>query len=143
MTVSPVVLWFVLALVAAGVEMMLGSVYLLAVVAGAAAAGIAAWLDLALSWQLVVCAAVTALCAVVIMMRGKPQNDPADRLMALDEGKLVTVTDVADDGSAVVQYRGAPWTARSETGPLTPGTWLISRVDGPQLILAPVQKTSS
>ena len=77
MTVSPVVLWFVLALVAAGVEMMLGSVYLLAVVAGAAAAGIAAWLDLALSWQLVVCAAVTALCAVVIMMRGKPQNDPS------------------------------------------------------------------
>ena len=138
MAVSPAVVWFVLALADAGVEMMIGSVYLLAVAAAAAAAGAAAWFGLTLSWQLAVCALATLLGAFLIRTRRRPQNDPADGLMALDEGRRVTVTDVADDGTAVVQYRGAPWTARAETGRLQPGSWRILRVDGTQLVLTPV-----
>ena len=138
MAVSPAVIWFVLALAAAGVEMMIGSVYLLAVAVAAAAAGAAAWFGLTLSWQLAVCALTTLLGAVLIRMRRRPQNDPADELMALDAGRHVTVADVADDGTAVVQYRGAPWTARAEIGRLQPGIWRILRVDGTQLVLTSV-----
>lgn len=37
--------------------------------------------------------------------------------------------------AAVVQYRGAPWIACAEEGDLTPGTWIIARVDGTRLVL--------
>lgn len=132
---SPTILWFLLALAALGVEMMIGSVYLLAVAAAAAFAGLAAKFGLSLSWQLAVCALFTVLGALLVRMRSRPKADAASKLMTLDAGQRVTVAEVAKDGTAVVQYRGAPWTARAETGRLQPGIWCILRIESNQLIL--------
>ena len=60
--------------------------------------------------------------------------------MKLDRDQIVTVEAVGSDGLAVVQYRGAPWIARPGEGVLSPGIWLIDRVDGAQLILKPLPK---
>ena len=114
MIISGTVLWFILALIVAAVEMVTGTVYLLAVTLACAAAGAASWL------------------AHLLRRRKNPQ---ADRLMNLDEGERIRVESVGTGGTAVVQYRGAPWIACAEEGDLTPGTWIIARVDGTRLVL--------
>ena len=101
---SSLIVWFLLALAALGVEMMIGSVYLLAVAAAAAFAGIAAKFGLSLSLQLAVCALFTVLGALLVRMRSCPKADASSKLMTLDAGQKVTVTAVAEDGTAVVQY---------------------------------------
>ena len=64
MFISGTVLWFILALIVAAVEMVTGTVYLLAVTLACAAAGAASWLGLSASWQFAVCALVTVIgCA--------------------------------------------------------------------------------
>ena len=63
--ISGTVLWFILALIVAAVEMVTGTVYLLAVTLACAAAGAASWLGLSASWQFAVCALVTVIgCAL-------------------------------------------------------------------------------
>ena len=126
--ISGTVLWFILALIVAAVEMVTGTVYLLAVTLACAAAGAA-------SWQFAVCALVTVIgCALAHLLRRR-KNPQADRLMNLDEGERIRVESVGTGGTAVVQYRGAPWIACAEEGDLTPGTWIIARVDGTRLVL--------
>ena len=49
MIISGTVLWFILALIVAAVEMVTGTVYLLAVTLACAAAGAASWLGLSRS----------------------------------------------------------------------------------------------
>ena len=49
-------------------------------------------------------------------------------------GRVVTIGGM---NPIVVQYRGAPWIACAEEGDLTPGTWIIARVDGTRLVLRP------
>lgn len=116
--------------------MMTGSVYLLAVAAAAAFAGLAAKFGLSLSWQLAVCALFTVLGALLVRMRYRPKADATSKLMTLDAGQRFTVAEVAKDGTAIIQYRGAPWTARAKTGRLQPGIWQIVKVDGNSLILS-------
>jgi len=112
-----------------------GTVYLLAVTLACAAAGAASWLGLSASWQFAVCALVTVIgCALAHLLRRR-KNPQADRLMNLDEGERIRVESVGTGGTAVVQYRGAPWIACAEEGDLTPGTWIIARVDGTRLVL--------
>ena len=121
MFISGTVLWFILALIVAAVEMVTGTVYLLAVTLA--------------SWQFAVCALVTVIgCALAHLLRRR-KNPQADRLMNLDEGERIRVESVGTGGTAVVQYRGAPWIACAEEGDLTPGTWIIARVDGTRLVL--------
>ena len=110
--ISGTVLWFILALIVAAVEMVTGTVY-----------------------QFAVCALVTVIgCALAHLLRRR-KNPQADRLMNLDEGERIRVESVGTGGTAVVQYRGAPWIACAEEGDLTPGTWIIARVDGTRLVL--------
>ena len=73
-------------------------------------------------------------CALAHLLRRR-KNPQADRLMNLDEGERIRVESVGTGGTAVVQYRGAPWIACAEEGDLTPGTWIIARVDGTRLVL--------
>lgn len=135
MFISGTVLWFILALIVAAVEMVTGTVYLLAVMLACAAAGAAGWLGLDASWQFAVCAFVTvAGCALAHLLRRR-RHPEADKLMHLDEGERIRVEAVGTGGTAVVQYRGAPWIACAEEGELSPGLWIIARVDGTRLIL--------
>ena len=116
MFISGTVLWFILALIVAAVEMVTGTVYLLA-------------------GTFAVCALVTVIgCALAHLLRRR-KNPQADRLMNLDEGERIRVESVGTGGTAVVQYRGAPWIACAEEGDLTQGTWIIARVDGTRLVL--------
>lgn len=135
MFISGTVLWFILALIVAAVEMVTGTVYLLAVMLACAAAGAAGWLGLDASWQFAVCALVTvAGCALAHLLRRR-RHPEADKLMHLDEGERIRVEAVGTGGTAVVQYRGAPWIACAEEGELSPDIWIIARVDGTRLIL--------
>ncbi len=143
MVVSAAALWFIAAMAALAAEMFLGTFYLLTVAAGCAAAGAAAWMDLSSAWQLALCAAVTvAGCAAVRIWRRRAAGrlDDAARLMQLDAGRLVRVDRVSEDGLAVVQYRGAAWTARPSAAPLQPGFWTIERIDGVELVLGELVK---
>ena len=137
MTLSATVLWFIAALLLAGSEMLLGTVFLLALAAGAAAAGCASWMGLSMSWQLALCGLVIVAgsAAILLLRRRAEVDDEAAKLQALDAGRLVRVEAVGSDGLAVVQYRGAPWISRPSETPLTPGLWTIERVDGTQLVL--------
>ena len=53
----------------------------------------------------------------------------------LDKGQRVTVKEVSEDGSAIVQYRGASWKAYAQQGDLQAGVWYIDKISGPNLIL--------
>lgn len=135
--ISTTVLWFILALIVAGAEMFTGTVYLLAVAVACAAGGVASWLDAPGAWQLAICGLVTIVGAVFARSVRHRRHPEAEKLMHLDDGQRLLVETVAADGTAHVQYRGAPWVAYAESGALTPGLWVIARVDGTRLILRP------
>lgn len=140
MSISATVIWFVLALLVAGAEMLTGTIYLLVVAVGCAGGGLASYAGLPVSWQLAVCAVLTVAGAFLVRRFKSQPDDQAEVLMKLDRDQIVTVEAVGSDGLAVVQYRGAPWIARPGEGVLSPGIWQIDRVDGAQLILKPLPK---
>lgn len=142
MTLSATVLWFVLALIVAGAEMMTGTVYLLAVAAACVGGGAASFFGLPVSGQFAVCGAVI-LAGIFLLHRVRAKKAEAhDEMQMMDSGRTVRVDAVGSDGLAVVQYRGAPWIARAQEGDLTIGVWLIDRVDGTQLVLKPVRRSA-
>lgn len=132
-------IWLISALVILGAEMLLGTIYLLALSAGAFCAAICALLHTGLSVQFSVCAAVTIagiILAFIFRRRIRTLNSSrGDEASNPDRGRTVEVAAVARDGSAKVSYRGAVWTAVAREGSLSAGLWLIDRVDGPRLIL--------
>lgn len=138
-TISPAIAWLVAGVVVLGLEIFLGTAFLLAVSFAFAAAALAAALGAVFNWQLVVCAvALAAGCAAILAWRRRSagREDASEALQHLDAGQWVSVTTVGSDGLALVQYRGAPWIARSESGEaLSSGRWTIARVDGAQLVL--------
>ena len=139
-SLSPALAWSIGAAIVLGVELFLGTTFLLAVVFGFAVSALVAWSGFSFSWQLLVCAcAVSTGCMGVFLWRRRQagREDPSVRLQNLDQGRFVQVDAVGSDGLAVVRYRGATWIARPEgTEPLTPGRWAIARVDGAQLVLS-------
>lgn len=129
-------LWFIAALVVLGIELMLGTVYLLAAALGLAAGGLASWAGLDFTLQCLAVGLVTiAGCLVARVLRGGKAGGEAEALQSIDEGREVEVRSVAADGSAEVIYRGARWRARAKAGTLSVGRWTIDRVDGTELVL--------
>lgn len=129
-------LWFIAALVVLGIELMLGTVYLLAAALGLAAGGLASWAGLDFTLQCLAVGLVTiAGCLVARMLRRRKAGGEAEALQSIDEGREVEVRSVAADGSAEVIYRGARWRARAAVGSLAAGRWTIGRVDGTELVL--------
>ena len=131
-------LWLSVAILILIGEILLGTIYLLAVFLGALAASLAAFFDLSLTFQCTSFGVIT--CAGVFFawkMRNRFKKAAEGALSDddLDKGQRITVSTVASDGSAIVQYRGAPWKAYAKEGQLSPGLWLIAKVDGTQLIL--------
>ena len=129
-------LWFIAALVVLGIELMLGTVYLLAAALGLAAGGLASWAGLDFTLQCLAVGLVTiAGCLVARVLRRGNAGGEAEALQSIDEGREVEVRSVAADGSAEVIYRGARWRARAAVGSLAAGRWTIGRVDGTELVL--------
>jgi membrane protein implicated in regulation of membrane protease activity len=137
-------IWWILAGVAIGAEMITLTFYLLMVALGLAAAAIAAHLGLGVPLQ-IVAGAVVGGGAVALWhyKRAKePVSAPAEenRDVNLDVGASLNIAHWAADRTASVQYRGSVWQAALAAGaaPSALGQYKVVRVEGSRLIVQPV-----
>jgi len=132
--------WWLIAGAAVVLELLSGTVYLLLLGAGFAAAAIAAHLGAALTSQIAV-AAVVGVGAVLVwylIQRRRPSEPPAraNRDVNLDIGETVMIDSWSVDGTAAVRYRGAQWTAVPRPGNIpTPGPHRVAEVIGNRLVV--------
>lgn len=133
-------LWWLLAGVAIGVELVTGTFYLLMLAIGLAAGAIVAHLGADFSMQMVVAAVVGA--GTVVGWRWYKQVQPAsppasaNRDVNLDIGETVQVDAWNPDGTSHVKYRGANWAVSSVSGgPLAAGPHQVVEVIGSRLIV--------
>lgn len=136
-------LWWLATGVVIIAELMSGTFYLLMLSIGLAAGAIAAHLGVSGVAQVIVCAVVGsgAVFAAYWIKRRRP-GDPsarADRSVNLDVGERVQIDAWAPDGTAVVKYRGANWTAIHQPG-VTPeaGLHRVVELVGNRLMVEPV-----
>ncbi|MDM0111186.1 NfeD family protein [Variovorax sp. J22R133] len=132
--------WWLIAGGAIILELMSGTIYLLLLSAGFAAAALSAHAGASFTTQLVV-AAVIGVGAVLtwyLIRRRRPAEPPAgaNRNVNLDIGESVMVEAWNPDGTAMVRYRGAQWTAipRAGNSPTT-GLHRVAEVVGNRLVV--------
>jgi membrane protein implicated in regulation of membrane protease activity len=101
--------WLVAALLLAGLEMLSGTFYLLAIASGLACGGLAAWLGADPSIQMI-CAALVSLAAVVLLHHWKKRHLPKPEANgSLEIGRRVSIDQWLDERHARVNYRGTQW----------------------------------
>ncbi|HTP99259.1 MAG TPA: NfeD family protein [Casimicrobiaceae bacterium] len=128
-------IWWILAAVLVGAELMTGTFYLLAVGIAFAVGGLAALLGTLLPLQLVV-AGVIAVIGTMIAHRWRTKRVPPPS-QPLDVGQSVRVLDWKDDGSARVSYRGTQWDAElAKPGVARAETMYIVGARGSTLLIA-------
>ena len=132
--------WWLIAGAAIVLELLSGTVYLLLLSAGFAAAAVAAHAGAGMSVQLIV-AAVVGVGAVLTwhaIRRRRPAEPPAaaNRDINLDIGEHVYVEAWNPDGTATIRYRGAQWTVVPRPG-ATPaaGEHRVAEVIGSRLVV--------
>ena len=136
-------LWWLMAGIAVIAELLTGTFYLLMLAIGLAAGAVAAHAGLSSSAQLLVAAAVGAATvgAAYQARRQRPDDPPprGDRSVNLDVGETVQVDAWLPDGTALVRYRGATWTAIHRPG-ATPiaGPHRVSELVGNRLLVDPL-----
>lgn len=135
---SPTLIWFISFCVILGAEMILGTIYLLALAAGALSGALATLIFPSSAGPFFIAAVVTTLgviiaCVMRRRLRAIGEKKSKDASYP-DEGREVSVGKVAD-GRSRVSYRGSTWEARAVSGDLTPGIWVIDHIDGTILIL--------
>jgi membrane protein implicated in regulation of membrane protease activity len=102
-------IWWALAVILVGAELMTGTFYLLAVGVAFAVGGVAAWLGAPPPVQLIIGGVLTVAGTIAAhrwRLRRVPPPSPS-----LDLGQTVRVLEWKDDGSARVNYRGTQWDA--------------------------------
>lgn len=102
-------IWWILAAVLVGAELMTGTFYLLAVGVALAVGGLAALMGAMPPIQLIV-AGVVAVVGTMIAHRWRVKRVPPPS-QPLDLGQSVRVLGWKDDGTARVSYRGTQWDA--------------------------------
>jgi membrane protein implicated in regulation of membrane protease activity len=140
---SQAVIWWILAGVAVGVELITGTFYLLMIALGLAMAAIAAHLGLSMTAQLVAAALVgggaVALWHKTRLDRKvatKQDSATASRDVNMDVGEHIYVQAWRPDGTATVKYRGADWTVTLAPGTqATTGNYVVKDVVGNRLVL--------
>ena len=134
--------WWLMTGVAMVLELIsgTGTVYLLLIGGGFAAAAVSTHLGASLGTQFIV-AAVVSVSAVVVwnaIRRRRPPGPPtsADPDVNLDIGERVQVDAWNADGTATVRYRGAQWTVVARAG-VTPsaGEHRVAEVIGSRLVV--------
>ena len=103
-------IWWMLAAVLVGAEMVSGTFYLLAVGVAFAIGGVAAWLGAEVPMQLLTAGAL-AVVGTVLAHRWRRRRMDSPGLPDLDVGQSVRVEAWQPDGSARVVYRGTRWNA--------------------------------
>lgn len=136
-------IWWLAAGAVVIAELLTGTFYLLMLAIGLSAAAIAAHLGLSLPLQ-IVAAAVIGGGAVVAWQYAKRKRpgDPsarADRNVNLDVGETLMVDAWNADGTTLVKYRGATWTAVHRPG-ITPSTGMhrVAELVGNRLLVDPL-----
>lgn len=133
-------IWWVLAGGIVAIELMTGTIYLLLIALGLAAAAVAAHLGLPISAQIGVAAGVGG-GSVVIWRALRKAQAPASVATAvsevtLDVGELVHIDAWSSDGTSSAKYRGAAWQVSLAPGePALPGSYCITEVAGNRLIV--------
>lgn len=139
-------IWFVIAAVALILELFSGTFVLLLICLGAAAAGVAAWLQQDIIIQLALLAIIPVIGVFVLMRLGKfhlrnPLASDADSNLNLDIGKSVFVEKWDQERRlALVKFRGAQWQAKPTESyeQLISGKHRIIAIRGIVLIIEPV-----
>ena len=101
-------IWWILAAVLVGAELLTSTFYLLAVGVAFALGGVAAWLGTELPMQLLT-AGVLAVIGTMLAHRWRRRRIEPPGLPDLDVGQSVRVEAWQPDGSARVVYRGTRW----------------------------------
>ncbi|MFO1313299.1 MAG: NfeD family protein [Burkholderiales bacterium] len=132
-------IWWILAAVLIGAEIVTGTFYLLVVGIAFAVGGFLAVLGLALPLQLVVAGAVAVAGTMIAhRWRGRRVQPPTP---PLDLGQPVRVLDWKDDGGARVSYRGTQWDAElAQSGGARAETMYIVGTRGSTLLIADRRK---
>jgi len=136
-------IWWLAAGAVVVAELLTGTFYLLMLAIGLCAAAIAAHLGLSLPLQIVTAAVIGggAVVAWQFVKRKRP-GDPsarADRSVNLDVGETLMVDSWNADGTTLVKYRGATWTAVHRPG-ITPSTGMhrVAELVGNRLLVDPL-----
>lgn len=143
MELNAATLWWLITGVVVIVELLSGTFYLLMLAIGLAAGAIAAHAGLSSIAQVAVSAVIGAGAVLVAYYtkRRRPGDPPAraDRSVNLDVGETVYVDAWQSDGTAVVKYRGASWTAVHREGvtPVT-GAHRVAELIGSRLLVDPI-----
>jgi membrane protein implicated in regulation of membrane protease activity len=135
-------IWWLLACAAVVLELIsgTGTVYLLLIGGGFAAAALAATAGFGLATQFFT-AAVVSVASVFVWHAIRRKSPPAPRSSAnrnvnLDIGERVQVDAWNPDGTAAVRYRGAQWSVAVRSGETpSPGEHKIVQVIGSRLIV--------
>ncbi len=134
--------WFGLAALALIGETFSGTFYLLLVAVAFVIAGVASALGLSFAPQLLICAAIIVVGALVLRRTGvlKSRGDSSTNPdVNLDIGQVVTIDAWDADGTARVWYRGAHWQAVMASGSAQQaGTHRIVAVRGSLLVVSPL-----
>ncbi|WP_353235310.1 NfeD family protein [Diaphorobacter ruginosibacter] len=136
-------LWWIMAGITVAAELLIGSFYLLMIALGLAAGGLAAFVGIGNTGQILIAALVGALSVLgcYFARRARP-GDPSprsDRSVNLDVGETIYIERWQSDGTAQVRYRGATWTAIHRPG-ITPATGAhrVSELVGNRLLVDPI-----
>lgn len=137
--------WWLLTGLAVVAELLTGTLYLLMVAIGMAAAAIAAHLGAGEVVQILVAAIVGAstvlACYARQKRRGSLLSGEREQDMHLDIGEQIHVEHWDPDRTAQVRYRGAPWTAAllGQHQALA-GTFRVVGLEGNRLLVEPAEQ---
>lgn len=128
--------WLIAALILAGLEMLSGTFYLLAIAIGFASGALAAWAGQGLALQIVL-VAIVGVIAVIALHRWKNTHLPAPEANgAMEIGQRVKVLEWLDERHARVQYRGTQWHAELASDAITNlDDYFITAVHGNTLVI--------
>lgn len=102
------IIWFALTGLLVIAELLLGSLYLLALGLGALAAGLVAYWDYGLSWQLLTAFGLSAVAAWIVWLNRRRKESNTEATDDPDLGQFATLVSLTP---LVVHYRGADWQA--------------------------------
>lgn len=120
------IFWTALGAVAVGVELLTGTLYLLALAGGASVAALAAYFGAPLA----VTVTLFALTSGLGVLAARKYFKPTPAAAPTETGGSVVVTEVRSDATLRVLYRGTHWDAFVEPGIATPTVGATCQIRG-------------
>ncbi len=108
------IIWFALTGLLVISELILGSLYLLALALGTLAAGLVAYWEYGLSWQLLTAFGLSALAAWIVWLNRRSNQAMPEAMDDPDIGQSVMLVSL---NPLLVHYRGADWQAEWHLNP--------------------------